>query len=86
MPAQYQIPDWEERGREIEAAGIYGPRIYLQKVRLPILEDLGVARSQLKAAGIPGHIADAMADKTEQRAEDMARAGRAPTISIPSAS
>jgi acyl-[acyl-carrier-protein] desaturase len=82
MPAQYQIPDWEERGRAIEAAGIYGPRIYLQKVRLPILEDLGVTRSQLKAAGVPGHLADPMADRTEQQAEDAARARRAPTISI----
>lgn len=74
MPAQYAIPDWEERGRQIEEAGIYGPRMYLQKIRLPILEDLGITRQQLKHAGVPGHIADAVADRAEERAED-ARAG-----------
>lgn len=83
MPAHYQIPDWEERGRQIEAAGIYGPRIYLQKVRLPILEDLGISRQQLKNAGVPSHIADPMADRREQRAQDERAALRHATHSLP---
>jgi len=83
MPAHYQIPDWEARGRQIEAAGIYGPRIYLQKIRLPILEDLGVTRRQLKEAGVPGHMADEMADRAEQKAEDEASRRREARYSVP---
>jgi acyl-[acyl-carrier-protein] desaturase len=83
MPAHYQIPDWEKRGPQIEEAGIYGPRIYLQKVRIPILEDLGVTRRQLKEAGIPSHLADPVADRMEQRAEDEASARRGAIYSVP---
>lgn len=83
MPAHYQIPDWERRGRDIEAAGIYGPRIYLAKVRQPILEDLGITRQQLKNAGLPGHVADEIADRAEQRDEDARQARRAQTVSVP---
>lgn len=83
MPAQYQIPNWEERGREIEAAGIYGPKMYLQKIRFPILEDLGVTRQQLKHAGVPGHLADQMADRADERAEDAVSAQRARAHSVP---
>jgi len=70
MPARALIPGWEERSRQIDAAGIYGPRMYFQKVRLPVLEDLGISRGQLKAAGLPSHEADAIADRAEQRAAD----------------
>jgi acyl-[acyl-carrier-protein] desaturase len=83
MPAHYQIPDWDERGRQIEEAGIYGPRMYLQKIRLPILEDLGVTRQQLKNAGVPGHIADGMADRAEERAEDARHASRGSAHFVP---
>jgi hypothetical protein len=85
MPAQYQIPDWETRGRMIEQAGIYGPRMYLQKIRQPILEDLGITRQQLKNAGLPGPVADGIADRQEQRAEDERAAARGRAHFVPPA-
>lgn len=83
MPAQYQIPDWDERGKMIEQAGIYGPRMYIQKVRLPILEDLKVTRQQLKAAGVPSHVADGMADTAEERADEARLAASNARHSLP---
>lgn len=53
MPAQTLIPGWDDRAKEIHAAGIYGPRQYLTKVYLPILSDLGLSRKELEAAGAP---------------------------------
>lgn len=53
MPAHTLIPGWDERAAQIHAAGIYGPRQYLQKVYLPILDDLGLTRKELNAAGAP---------------------------------
>ena len=84
MPAQYQIPDWDERGKQIEAAGIYGPMIYVKKIRIPILNDLGIDRKQLKAAGVPSHLADQMADRAEEKAEDADAATFDRTHSLPS--
>jgi len=69
MPAHALIPEWERRGAEIEASGIYGPKMYLAKIRKPVLEDLNISRTQLKEAGLPGHEADAIADKAEAKAE-----------------
>lgn len=69
MPAHALIPEWEKRGAEIEASGIYGPKMYLSKIRRPVLEDLNISRTQLKEAGLPGHEADAIADKAESKAE-----------------
>jgi acyl-[acyl-carrier-protein] desaturase len=83
MPARALIPGWEERSREIDAAGIYGPRMYFQKVRRPILEDLGISRQQLKDAGLPSHEADAIADTAEERAEDARAATFHRTRSLP---
>lgn len=70
MPAHALIPEWEKRGAAIEAAGIYGPRVYLGKIFKPILEDLGLSRQQLKDAGIPTEDADSMADWREQADAD----------------
>ena len=53
MPAQTLIPGWEERAKQIHAAKIYGPRQYITKIYQPILEDLGLTRDELKAAGAP---------------------------------
>lgn len=69
MPAHALIPEWERRGAEIEASGIYGPKMYLAKIRKPVLEDLQISRTQLKQAGLPGHEADAMADRIETQEE-----------------
>lgn len=69
MPAHALIPEWERRGAEIEASGIYGPKMYLAKIRKPVLEDLQISRTMLKAAGLPSHEADALADKIETKAE-----------------
>jgi acyl-[acyl-carrier-protein] desaturase len=76
MPAHALIPGWDKRGEDIEAAGIYGPKMYLAKIRRPILEDLGISRQQLKSAGLPGEEADAIADRAEEQAENAARAAR----------
>jgi acyl-[acyl-carrier-protein] desaturase len=83
MPAHALIPEWQRRGEEIEAAGIYGPKLYLSKIRRPILEDLGISRQQLKNAGLPAAEADEIADRHEERSADRAgsRAGR--TVSLP---
>ncbi len=56
MPAHSLIPGWSERAKQIHEAKIYGPREYLTKVYLPILDDLGLTREELKAAGAPSHI------------------------------
>jgi acyl-[acyl-carrier-protein] desaturase len=69
MPAHALIPEWEKRGAEIEASGIYGPKMYLAKIRKPVLEDLNISRTQLKAAGLPSHEADAIADRIETKEE-----------------
>jgi acyl-[acyl-carrier-protein] desaturase len=76
MPAHALIPEWERRGATIEEAGVYGPKVYLAKIRKPVLEDLGISRQQLKAAGLPEDDADAIADRAEERASDAARAVR----------
>lgn len=84
MPAHALIPDWEARGAAIEEAGIYGPKMYLAKIRRPVLEDLAIGRQQLKNAGLPGQEADEIADRAEQRAADRAAAGLVRSISLPS--
>ncbi len=70
MPAHALIPEWQERGEAIEAAGIYGPKMYLSKIRRPILEDLNISRTQLKEAGLPIPEADESADRAEALAEE----------------
>jgi len=70
MPARALIPGYDDLSRRVDAAGIYGPRQYVEKVRLPILADLGITRSQLKAAGVPEAVADDLADVAEQTAAD----------------
>jgi acyl-[acyl-carrier-protein] desaturase len=72
MPAHALIPEWQERGEAIEAAGIYGPKMYLAKIRRPILEDLNISRTQLKEAGLPIPEADESADRAEARAAEEA--------------
>jgi acyl-[acyl-carrier-protein] desaturase len=52
MPARTLIPGFDECSKAIDAAGIYGPRMFLQRVRHPILEDLGITRQQLKTVGL----------------------------------
>lgn len=47
MPAHSLIPGWEERARQIQEAGIYGPRQYLSRVYKPILRDLGLTKADL---------------------------------------
>jgi acyl-[acyl-carrier-protein] desaturase len=49
MPAQTLIPGWDDRAKQIHAAGIYGPKQYLKHVYLPILADLGLTRKELEA-------------------------------------
>lgn len=83
MPAHALIPNWEERGQRIEEAGIYGPRMYLAKIRKPILEDFGISRDMLKKAGLPEAEADEMADRAEQRVADALIAQKARTFSLP---
>ncbi|GAB4464120.1 MAG: hypothetical protein OHK0029_33730 [Armatimonadaceae bacterium] len=82
MPAHALIPEWEERGKAIEEAGIYGPKMYLAKIRRPILEDLQISRQQLKDAGLPGHEADAIADRVEERAAEAAARKKQVTVSL----
>jgi acyl-[acyl-carrier-protein] desaturase len=83
MPGRALIPGYEQCSAAIDEAGIYGPRLYVQKVRLPILEDLGVTRKQLKAVGLPDAEADAMADRAEEKAEATEQAALARTYSAP---
>lgn len=83
MPAQALIPDWQKRGEAIEAAGIYGPKMYLTKIRRPILEDLNISRQQLKEAGLPGQEADEIADRAEERAADARRVTKQGFVSLP---
>ena len=85
MPARTLIPGFDECSKAIDEAGIYGPRMYLQKVRQPILEDLGVTRHQLKTIGLPAAEADALADRAEALAEDKKLSLFARTYSISSA-
>lgn len=84
MPAHALIPNWEERGRDIEAAGIYGPKMYLAKIRRPILEDLGIGRQQLKDAGLPVPESDEIADRREQEAIDAIQIRRGLVHFLPS--
>lgn len=79
MPAHALIPGWDKRGAEIEAAGIYGPKMYLAKIRRPILEDLGISRQQLKDAGLPKQEADEIADNREQAQADQESAAKGTT-------
>ncbi|MBC8101564.1 MAG: acyl-ACP desaturase [Cytophagales bacterium] len=72
MPAHALIPEWQQRGEAIEAAGIYGPKMYLAKIRRPILEDLNITRQQLKQAGLPIPEADESADRTDAHTAEMA--------------
>jgi len=83
MPAHALIPGWEKRGQDIEAAGIYGPKMYLGKIRRPVLEDLGISRQQLKDAGLPIAEADEIADRTEEQAEALAHGKRNGVHSLP---
>ena len=83
MPAHALIPNWEERGREIEAAGIYGPRMYLSKIRRPILDDFNISRDMLKGAGLPSEEADEIADRRAQEGEDETAARKAVLRSLP---
>ncbi len=79
MPAHALIPNWEERGKDIEAAGIYGPKMYLGKIRRPILDDMGISRQQLKDAGMPIAEADEVADRREEEEADALQARRGMT-------
>ena len=83
MPAHALIPNWEARGEQIEEAGIYGPRMYLAKIRRPILEDLGISREMLKSAGLPVAEADEIADRADQRAADTTNAQKSRSFSLP---
>ena len=83
MPAQALIPNWEERGAQIEESGIYGPKMYLTKIRRPVLEDLGISRTQLKTAGLPDDEADELGDRHEQHEADLSHAALARTVSLP---
>lgn len=83
MPGQALIPGWDQCSRAIDKAGIYGPRMYLQKVRTPILEHLKLTRGQLKAAGVAEEQSDAMADRAEQAEHDAADAQADRTHSLP---
>jgi len=83
MPAHALIPGWEERALAIEGAGIYGPKMYLSKIRRPVLEDLGISRTQLKEAGLPGQEAEEAADHADQRAADERTAAFARRFSLP---
>ncbi len=56
MPAQVLIPGWQERAKEIESAGVYGPRAYLTEVYQPILRDLGLSRAEIRRADSPIHL------------------------------
>ena len=85
MPAHAIIPEWANRGAQIEASGIYTPKIYLSKIYRPVLDDLGVTRQQMKDAGIATHEADAVADAREAAAEDARRARFSRTVSVPAA-
>ena len=84
MPAHALIPNWEERGQQIEAAGIYGPKMYLAKIRRPILDDLGISRQQMKDAGLPDSDADELGDRREQSEIDVRDGSYARTYSLPS--
>ena len=74
MPAHALIPEWEMRGKLIEESGIYGPRMYLRKIFLPVLDDLGLTRLELKEAGVAADAADAVGERREQEAIDVAQA------------
>ena len=83
MPAHALIPEWQRRGEAIEESGIYGPKMYLSKIRRPILDDLGITRQQLKDAGLPQEDADPLADARDQETIDQAQALLARTYSLP---
>ena len=83
MPAHALIPDWDVRGATIEASGIYTPKVYLSKIYRPVLEDLGVTRTQLKEAGIAGVEADFVTDKREAAEIEAKRATFNRTVSVP---
>jgi len=85
MPAHALIPDWDDRGRIIEEAGVYGPRVYLAKIRRPIIEDLALTREQLKGTGLSDEEVAAIADRSEERASDAARSRYARSYSIATA-
>ena len=74
MPAHALIPEWDDRGRIIEEAGVYGPRVYLAKIRRPVIEDLELTREQLKGTGISDEEVAAIADRSEEKAADERRA------------
>lgn len=84
MPAHALIPNWEERGAKIEQSGVYGPRIFLSKIYKPVLEDLGLSRTQLKEAGVPYGEAEVLADQMEDRAERAAHKPWQRVHSLPS--
>jgi acyl-[acyl-carrier-protein] desaturase len=86
MPAHALIPNWEERGKNIEDAGIYGPKMYLSKIRRPVLEDLGISRTDLKTAGLPDAEADELGDRHEERDLDRTQQALARTVSMPGGS
>jgi hypothetical protein len=81
MPARALIPAGRSAA-QIDAAGIYGPRMYFQKVRLPVLEDLGISRGQSRR---PAAVArgDAIADRAEQRAADRRRGAAPHPLDLP---
>ena len=74
MPAHALIPEWDERGQAIEDAGVYGPKVYLAKVRRPVIEDLGLTREQLKGSGLTPEEQEDIATKDEQRKSELANA------------
>ncbi len=69
MPAHALIPEWDERGQVIEEAGVYGPKVYLGKVRRPVIEDLALTREQLRGTGLTDAEVQEIADKEDERQE-----------------
>ena len=69
MPAHALIPEWDERGQAIEEAGVYGPKVYLGKVRRPVIEDLALTREQLRGTGLSDAEVQEIADKEDERQE-----------------
>jgi hypothetical protein len=71
MPAHALIPEWDERGQAIEEAGVYGPKVYLGRVRRPIIEDLALTREQLRGTGLTEAEVQEIADKEDERQEEL---------------
>jgi|YNPBryantNP2012_1023418.scaffolds.fasta_scaffold02496_7 acyl-[acyl-carrier-protein] desaturase len=65
MPAGSEIPDYDQRARQLAEHGIYGPREYVALVREPLLKKLGLTRDDLRPA-----------EESLRRAEERDRGGK----------